>query len=67
MPEPIENLWPPFGLRITCGPVTLTPVRDGELALSQKLVLTAETLNRPSHELTVDGASPLQKFLGLTP
>lgn len=41
--------------------------RDGELALSQKLILTAETLNRPSHDLTVAGTSPLRKFLGLTP
>ena len=66
MPESIENLRPPFGLRIACGPVTLAPVRDGEMALSQKLVLTAETLCRPRHELTVDGA-PLGKFRGLTP
>ena len=41
--------------------------RDGEVALSQNLVLTAETLSRPGYELTVHGASPLQKFLGLTP
>ena len=24
-------LWPPFGLTITCGPVTLSPVRDADL------------------------------------
>ena len=41
--------------------------RDGEIALSKRLVLTAETLNRADHQLTVDGASHLQKFLGLTP
>ena len=41
--------------------------RDGEVAQSQKLVVTAETLNRPRHEFTVDGTSPLRKFLGLTP
>ena len=41
--------------------------RDGEMALNKKLVLTAETLNRPEHQFTVDGASQLQKFLGLTP
>ncbi|TFB57034.1 N-acetyltransferase [Cryobacterium sp. Sr3] len=28
---PIEDLWPPFGLKITCGPVTLSPVRDADL------------------------------------
>jgi hypothetical protein len=31
MPKPIEELWPPFGLNITCGPVTLSPVRDADL------------------------------------
>ncbi|GEP28744.1 succinyl-CoA transferase Rv0802c [Cryobacterium levicorallinum] len=41
--------------------------RDGEVALSKKLVLTAESLSRPRHQLKVDGASQLQKFLGLTP
>ncbi|SEN09972.1 GNAT family N-acetyltransferase [Cryobacterium luteum] len=41
--------------------------RDAEVALSQKLVLTAETLSRPRHPLAVDGASHLRAFLGLTP
>lgn len=41
--------------------------RDGEVALNKKLVLTAESLSRPRHQLKVDGASQLQKFLGLTP
>ena len=31
MPEPIHDLWPPFGLTITSGPVSLTPVRDSDL------------------------------------
>ena len=31
MPEPLEELWPPFGLTIACGPVTLSPVRDSDL------------------------------------
>ena len=50
----------------SCGPMALATVRDGEMALSQKLVLTAETLYQPRPELTVDGP-PLGKFLGLTP
>jgi RimJ/RimL family protein N-acetyltransferase len=41
--------------------------REGELALSQKLVLTADTLSRPEHPLTVDGVGPLREFLGLGP
>jgi RimJ/RimL family protein N-acetyltransferase len=41
--------------------------RDGEMALNQRLVLTAEDLNRPEHELEVDGVRPLREFLGLTP
>lgn len=40
--------------------------RDGEVALSQKLVLTADDLVRPEHELKVTGARQLQEFLGLT-
>lgn len=40
--------------------------RDGEMALSRNLVLTAKTLTRPEHPLTVDGAGQLHKFLGLT-
>jgi hypothetical protein len=39
--------------------------RDGELALSRNLVLTADTLNRFEHPLTVDGVISLPKFLGL--
>jgi RimJ/RimL family protein N-acetyltransferase len=27
----LEDLWPPFGLTIGCGPVTLAPVRDTDL------------------------------------
>ena len=41
--------------------------RDGEMALNQKLVLTAKALNRPEHELKVEGVRPLREFLGLTP
>lgn len=41
--------------------------RDGEMALTQKLVLNPEALNRPRHELKVEGVSRLQEFLGLTP
>lgn len=40
--------------------------RDGEMAVSQRLVVTADTLNRPAAELTVSGADSLQEFLGLT-
>ena len=40
--------------------------RDGEMALNQKLVLTAEALNRPECELKVEGVSDLREFLGLT-
>lgn len=32
MSKPIHELWPPFGLTITYGPVTLSPVRDADLA-----------------------------------
>ena len=38
MPKSIDELWPPFGLKITCGPVTLSPVRDADLAELQALV-----------------------------
>ena len=31
MSKPIEELWPPFGLKITCGTVTLSPVRDTDI------------------------------------
>ena len=31
MPKPLEELWPPFGLKITCGPVSLSPVTDADL------------------------------------
>ncbi|TFC27544.1 N-acetyltransferase [Cryobacterium sp. MDB1-18-2] len=41
--------------------------RDGEMALNQKLVLTAETLNRPEHQLEVEGVQNLREFLGLAP
>jgi RimJ/RimL family protein N-acetyltransferase len=26
--DPLADLWPPFGLRVTCGPLVLRPVRD---------------------------------------
>jgi RimJ/RimL family protein N-acetyltransferase len=29
--QPLEELWPPFGLTISCGPLTLSPVRDSDL------------------------------------
>jgi len=45
--------------------VTRVKRREDELALSQGLVLTAETLNRAEHELIVEGAGPLRQFLGL--
>jgi RimJ/RimL family protein N-acetyltransferase len=28
VPDPLADLWPPFGLRVTCGPLVLRPVRD---------------------------------------
>lgn len=40
--------------------------RDGEMALSQSLVLTAATLNRPNPEVEVEGVSKLREFIGLT-
>lgn len=40
--------------------------RDGEMAMNQKLVLTAETLNRPKDDLKVEGVPQLRAFLGLT-
>ena len=40
--------------------------RDGEMALSQRLVLTAEALKRPELELEVEGLRPLRELLGLT-
>jgi RimJ/RimL family protein N-acetyltransferase len=43
-----------------------TKRRDGEMAVSQRLVVTADTLIRPATELTVSGAASLQEFLGLT-
>ena len=46
--------------------VTRLKRREDELALSQRLVLTAETLNRAEHEVRVEGAGPLRMFLGLT-
>ncbi|HSP53924.1 MAG TPA: GNAT family protein [Cryobacterium sp.] len=39
MSNPIEELWPPFGLKITCGPVTLSPVRDADLPALAALAL----------------------------
>lgn len=47
--------------------VERTKRRDGEMAVSQRLVVTADTLNRPAAELTVSGQDSLQKFLGMTP
>ena len=38
MPQPLEELWPPFALTITCGPITLSPVRDADLAELDALV-----------------------------
>jgi RimJ/RimL family protein N-acetyltransferase len=37
MPQPLENLWPPFALTITCGPVTLSPVQDSDLSGLEEL------------------------------
>jgi RimJ/RimL family protein N-acetyltransferase len=28
--DPLADLWPPFGLRVTCGPLVLRPVRDSD-------------------------------------
>ena len=28
MSDPLADLWPPFGLRVTCGPLLLRPLRD---------------------------------------
>jgi len=39
--------------------------RDGEVALSQNLLLTAATLNRPEQPLDVVGVSTFRSFLGL--
>ncbi len=39
--------------------------RDGEVALSQSLVLTAATLNRPQPPLEVEGVSAFRALLGL--
>ena len=36
--QPLDELWPPFGLTITCGPVTLSPVRDADLPELDALV-----------------------------
>ena len=38
MPQSLEELWPPFALTITCGPVTLSPVRDSDLPELDELV-----------------------------
>jgi len=38
--------------------------RDDEMAVIQRLVVTAKTLNLPEYELTVRGVPPLQEFLG---
>ena len=35
----LEELWPPFGLEITLGPVSLSPVRDDDLPELAALVL----------------------------
>jgi RimJ/RimL family protein N-acetyltransferase len=40
--------------------------RDGEVSLSQNLVLLPATLNRPEPPLEVSGVSALRGFLGLT-
>lgn len=39
--------------------------REGEMALSQQLTLTTETLNRSDQELRVTGVPQLREFLGL--
>ncbi|TFB84763.1 N-acetyltransferase [Cryobacterium algoricola] len=39
--------------------------RDGEMAVIQRLVVTAETLNRPEFELRGRGVGPMQELLGL--
>lgn len=41
--------------------------REGEMALSQQLSLTAETLNRSDQKLRVSGVMELREFLGLAP
>jgi RimJ/RimL family protein N-acetyltransferase len=28
--DPLARLWPPFGLRVTCGPLVLRPMRDAD-------------------------------------
>lgn len=38
MPQPLEELWPPFAVSITCGPISLSPVRDSDLAELDALV-----------------------------
>jgi RimJ/RimL family protein N-acetyltransferase len=30
MVDELERLWPPFGLRVTCGPLALRPLRDAD-------------------------------------
>jgi len=39
--------------------------RDGEMAVIQRLVVTADALRRPGYKLQVRGARPMQEFLGL--
>jgi hypothetical protein len=39
MTTTLEDLWPPFGLTIAVGPVTLSPVRDEDLTELAALVM----------------------------
>ncbi|WGW12392.1 GNAT family N-acetyltransferase [Saxibacter everestensis] len=38
MPDLLEELWPPYGLKISCGPLTLSPVQDGDFLALDRLV-----------------------------
>lgn len=47
----LEDIWPPFGLRITCGDVELSPVRDADIpALA---AVAAAGVRRPGAEAFV--------------
>lgn len=48
----LEEIFPPFALRIGCGPV----------ADEQRVVVTPATFVRPDEEVVVDGADRLRAF-----
>ncbi|MCU1447641.1 GNAT family N-acetyltransferase [Cryobacterium sp.] len=48
MIQPLEKLWPPFGLTIEYGPVTLSPVRDADLP---ELVALAQSGIHPPDQM----------------